>query len=178
MSIFGKTRLKFARVLLLPVFFGFQNSLTSARINIFWSGKKHLVADTPLCQKQQNIWFRPSLGWRPPSPLKFFSAWHLLLIVGSVTEKLTKSTIIYFAILPRRMSQKFSKISYCFHNFFLSFQKYWKLGNKIFCYACRRKIANRIWRIFSTFRRILDIHFLLNKRFNEQISFFPFVPPA
>ena len=36
--------------------------------NIFWSGKKYLVADTPLCQKQQKTRFRPSPGWIPPRP--------------------------------------------------------------------------------------------------------------
>ena len=44
--------------------------MTSARNNIFWSSKKHLVADTPFCQKQQKTRFRPSPGRRTPGPLK------------------------------------------------------------------------------------------------------------
>ena len=81
MSIFGKTRLKFARVLLLPVFFGFQNSLTSARINIFWSGKKHLVADTPLCQKQRKIRFDLCQVKDPPGPLNLLIHAELIYLI-------------------------------------------------------------------------------------------------
>ena len=46
--VFRKSRLKFARVVYLPVNSRFENAITLARINIFWSGKKHLVAGAPL----------------------------------------------------------------------------------------------------------------------------------
>ena len=50
--VFRKSRLKFARVVYLPVNSRFENAITLARINIFWSGKKHLVAGAPLYQEQ------------------------------------------------------------------------------------------------------------------------------
>ena len=68
--IFGKSRLKFARELLLPVFLKFQNSITLAKNNIFWSGKKHLVAGVALYHKQHKVldFDHPQVG-DPPGPL-------------------------------------------------------------------------------------------------------------
>ena len=47
----------------------FQNPITSARKNIFWSVKKPLVADTPFSQKQQKLRFWLSPGRRSPGSL-------------------------------------------------------------------------------------------------------------
>ena len=44
--------------------------ITSARNNIFWSSKKHLLANTLLCQKQQEVRFRLLPSLRAPGALK------------------------------------------------------------------------------------------------------------
>ena len=76
MSIFGKSSLRSRAYCNYP-YFNYPDK-ASARNNIFLSGKKHLVADTPLCQNQQKTRFWPSQGRRPSGPL---NSVHILILI-------------------------------------------------------------------------------------------------
>ena len=64
--IFGESRFKFARAMLLSVFLRFENGITSAKNHIFSIRKNFLVADMLLYQKRSKSENQPR---KPPGPL-------------------------------------------------------------------------------------------------------------